>query len=118
MDVILVTGGLNYADIETIRAALEPFPAGTLVLHGGAMGADSLAHDVAREQRKHTAVVEYPGWLRAVGGPVRNRLMIEMAVAMRERGHRVVVLAFGGDRGTSDCLGAAEHEAMEIHRFD
>lgn len=48
MTVIAVTGGRAYADLVTVRRVIAYYSP-SLVIHGGATGADSLAESVARE---------------------------------------------------------------------
>jgi hypothetical protein len=46
---VLVTGATTWSDVEAIRADLGRLPAGSVVIHGDAPGADALAGQVARE---------------------------------------------------------------------
>jgi predicted RecB family endonuclease len=46
---VLVTGATTWRDAERIREELRRLPAGSIVIHGDAPGADALARQVARE---------------------------------------------------------------------
>ena len=74
---LLVCGSRKWSDAETIRAWLRRMPAGTIVVHGGAAGADTLAGEVARELGFEVRV--YPAEGTRFGrsaGPRRNEQML------------------------------------------
>lgn len=91
-----VTGGRDFTDIERVRSALsslEPRP--TLLIHGAAQGADSLAAQVAAEMG--ILIEAHPAdWdkHRRAAGPIRNAEM----VARRPD----LLLAFPGGKGTAN----------------
>lgn len=96
---LLVTGGRTYDDIQAVSEALdrihEQTPI-TLLIHGGAHGADTLAGRWAKANNVPTAV--YRAQWKAHGpiaGPIRNQLMLEDAKP-------TAYLDFPGGRGTSD----------------
>lgn len=110
---LLVTGGRTYDDPQAVTEALdrihEQTPI-TLLIHGGAHGADTLAGRWARSNGVPTAV--YKAQWRAHGpiaGPIRNQLMIEDA-------QPTAYLDFPGGRGTSDmrirCIRAGVPRAL------
>ena len=94
--IVAVTGGRDFTDIERVRralSALEPRP--TLLIHGAALGADSLAAQVAAELgipiEAHPADWETH---KRAAGPIRNAEM----VARRPD----LLLAFPGGKGTAN----------------
>ncbi len=46
---VIVTGAMQWADVEAVRRELAKLPPGSTVVHGDADGADALAGQVARE---------------------------------------------------------------------
>lgn len=122
-DVILVTGSTDWqvgdicADCEgSITAVLRAHPAGSLVIQGGAKGADTVASKGARANRQFSATIPYAGWLRGAGGPARNKVMVQMAAALKAQGHEVIVHAFGADvsAGTRDCARQAREAGLRV----
>lgn len=115
---VVVTGGRDYADQGAVDRALDRVLAraraagfGLRLAHGGARGADALAHDWAR--RRGVLVQSYPvpveTW-RAVGhaaGPLRNGRMLD-----QERPHLVV--AFPGGAGTADACDQARRRGIVV----
>ena len=106
---VIVCGGRDYRDKETLFAVLDGIQITTLI-HGGATGADALADAYARA-RRITSAVFAANW-RAHGksaGPIRNQRMID-------EGAPDVVVAFPGGRGTLDmCRRAAAARIAVLH---
>lgn len=74
--IVLVTGDRDWDNVDVIGAVLQQFPAGTKLIHGDAIGADTVCRLVA--EALGFEVVSYP-YLREfgyAGGPMRN---IQMA---------------------------------------
>lgn len=74
---VLVCGDRHWKNKEAVRRELEKLPAGTVIIHGAAPGADTLAGEVAREL--NFPVEEYPAEWPLYGrsaGPIRNRKML------------------------------------------
>lgn len=125
MTRVLVTGGRDFADWETLREALDRLHAGlitpsftdtsttiprpiTCVISGGARGADELAIRWAMLNQVNFLV--FPADWKTHGraaGPIRNR---EMLV----RGNPDVVLAFAGGAGTADMVKAARQAGVKV----
>lgn len=118
MNVLLVTGGRNYSDEEKVSRTLDEYPAGSLVIQGGAGGADTIAREHARKSGKFSATIPYAGWLGGQGGPARNVVMVAIAAAMDYDEHDVEVLAFGGNRGTDHCVRTARSHGLIVREFD
>jgi hypothetical protein len=99
---VLITGSREWDDRETIYAILKALPPGSVIVHGDADGADSIAAVLA-ESMGHTAEphpVSKETW-KTVGpaaGPLRNQRMVDLGADL--------CLAFprSGSRGTWDCV--------------
>jgi hypothetical protein len=75
---VLVTGARTWTDPEPIRRELARLPAGSVVIHGDARGADRLAGALAAELGLE--VLACPAEWRRYGraaGLVRNRAMLK-----------------------------------------
>lgn len=107
---LCVTGGRDYADrsalFEVLDATHALMPV-TMLAHGAARGADSLAH--AWAQTRNVEPVPYPadwnrhrkaGQRKNPAGPIRNR---QMLLHFQPE----LVIAFPGGDGTADCVAAA-----------
>jgi hypothetical protein len=115
---VLVCGGRTFYKAELLAQTLiaihskTPF---TLVIHGTATGADSLAGAWALTHRVN--VLRYPpAWTKhgKQSGAIRNRQMIS-------EGKPDLVVAFPGGRGTRDIVDQAKAAGIrvievEIHR--
>lgn len=118
--VVLVTGGRDYEDVGRMTEVLGLFPRGSLVVHGGANGADLLARAVAATLRMPTCEVPYMGWLGRGGGPARNRLMVEIVERLCDEdvSWSGCCVAFGGDAGTDNCVRAARGRGLFVFEVD
>jgi hypothetical protein len=105
MKQIIVTGGRDYSDRETLRAVLN-FLNPDLVIQGGASGADRLAKIWAESNGKIFMTVE-ADWSKhgKAAGPMRNREMLRIYPD-------AVVVAFPGGSGTANCV----KTALELNR--
>lgn len=112
--ILLVTGGRTYNDRAAAWAALDRAHAKrpiTLVVHGGASGADTLADQWAeargiRTRRFTVSKFEWQQHGRAAG-PMRNGRMLAEA---RPDG----VLALPGGRGTADMVRQARAAGVPV----
>lgn len=102
--ILLVTGGRYYANRAAVFAALDRVHAKrpiTLLVHGGAEGADTLAEEwaVAHGVRFRRFAVTKHEWIHygKGAGPMRNARMLEEA---KPAG----VVAFPGGAGTADMV--------------
>lgn len=113
--VVLVTGSRDWTDAVAISSALD---GATLVLHGGARGADELADAWAREHSVQRVVLS-ADWERLGrrAGAERNALLVERACELRARGNAVEVWAFPlpQSRGTWDCVHRARAAGLVVH---
>lgn len=98
---VLVTGGRDYADRARVFAELDAIARVfgiSLLIHGGAKGADALAEKWASVRGVDTEGCK-ADWERhgAAAGPIRNSAML--------RDHKPdMVLAFPGGKGTEDMM--------------
>ena len=98
---LLVTGGRDYSDFQALRIVLDQIhkehPV-TLLIHGGARGADTLAGRWAESNGVPTAVYRAQ-WKEhgKAAGPIRNQKMLTDAKP-------TAYLAFPGGRGTADMV--------------
>jgi hypothetical protein len=111
---VLVCGGRNYWDgnrvWRVLNAAVDRLGL-SVVIQGGATGADNLAWQWARD---HGVPFEtYAADWHAQGnaaGPIRNQRMID-------EGRPDVVIAFPGGRGTADMVRRAEAAGIKVVRI-
>lgn len=108
---MLVCGGRDYVDGAAVFRALDRAHAKrpiTLLIHGAARGADTLAEKWARDRQ-----IPYVGvpaeWtrLRKAAGPIRNQRMLD---EWKPEG----VIAFPGNDGTSDMKERADKAGIKI----
>jgi hypothetical protein len=108
---VLVTGGRKYTDRERVYSALDAVHAKhgvTLLIEGGATGADRLSRDWARLRRVPYETCD-ADWNRygKVAGLLRNSQML--ADWKPE-----AVVAFRGNTGTADMVGKAEAAGVPV----
>jgi len=108
---LLVTGGRDYWDeIELFNTLDEiaEYRDISVVIHGNAAGADTLAGTWARD--RGIPVISVPAdWQRygRQAGPIRNRLMLEQCKPD-------LVVAFKGGRGTKDMVTISRAAGIEV----
>lgn len=107
---VLVCGSRSWRDKTIMKALIKGLGPKTVVIHGGADGADRLAGWVADELHLEQ-IVERADWNRygKGAGVIRNQVMLDQ--------HRPdLVLAFrsyGKSRGTDDMVRRAEAASVE-----
>jgi len=107
---VLVTGGRKYNDSDSLRRALDHLHAQTpftLLIHGGASGADRLA--AAWAASAGVPIREFPADWNRYGnsaGPRRNREMLAFGPDL--------VVAFPGGTGTQDMVGIATAAGVRV----
>lgn len=108
---VLVCGDRFWTDKEKIRERLAKLPAGTIVIHGAARGADSIAAVIGKtlgfDVRSFPAEWGKHG---KAAGPIRNRLMLDEKPDL--------VLAFHSDlsnsKGTKDTVEEARRRGVPV----
>jgi hypothetical protein len=99
MKTILICGSRNWKNREVIRQVMLTLSADTVIVEGGAAGADSVAREVAHDLG--LPVLEHKALWAQLGkaaGPMRNEQMVKT--------HPDQVFAFADDLGQS--LGTAD----------
>lgn len=98
---LLVCGGRSYANRGFLSAVLDGIHAAepvTLLVHGAARGADTLAHEWA--MKRGIACAAHPADWDTYGraaGSLRNQEMLDVR-------HPDLVIAFPGGSGTADMV--------------
>lgn len=121
---VLVCGGINFTDRQKMNEALnaivprtEPdeygnwLPKDVTVIHGAAVGADSLAGEWAVVN--WCAEEPYPADWASHGkaaGPIRNQRMLD-------EGKPDLVVAFPGGRGTADMVRRAKAAGVPVREI-
>lgn len=105
---ILVCGGRNYADAIAVKRTLDEFRSRvSLVIQGGARGADDLAKQWANLAGVHCA--EVPAlWKvhKRAAGHLRNAAMLELRPD--------ICIAFPGGPGTADMMRACVKQGILV----
>ena len=109
---ILVCGGRNFNDHDLFGRTVDPYtPVVRLIIHGGATGADEMAHNWADwydiPEQYHVANWSEYG---KAAGPIRNQAMID-------EGKPDLVLAFPGGRGTADMVRRARAAGIKVEEI-
>lgn len=103
---VLVTGSRDWTEYKPIRDRLSLYPPGTILLHGAATGADTIADDIGRARQFNNWALPYFADLGKRGGPERNDTMGDVLEVLWRRGFRCSVEGFpiGRSPGTRGCL--------------
>lgn len=105
---VLVTGGRNYDERDVVFWALDTQQP-TVVIHGCASGADSLAAEWCK-LHPNVAELKFPADWNKYGkaaGPIRNKQMLDV-------GQPDVVLAFPGGAGTANMMRQARERGVAV----
>lgn len=111
---VLVCGGRDFSDIETLDRVLGELHAEkpvAVMIHGAAKGADTLAGAWAK--RHGVPTLEFAAdWQRhgRSAGPVRNRQMLDI-------GKPDLVVAFAGQRGTTNMIEQARDAGVTVRQI-
>lgn len=118
--VILITGARDWTDAVAIKNVLEPYKnKRVLLIHGDCRGVDKLAGNAAKDLG-FSLSVKPANWTKygRAAGPIRNKEMVNEALAYQKAGISTIVLAFHDDlstsKGTKQCVGQAEKAGLEI----
>lgn len=113
MSRFLVCGGRDYFDHAFVNFVLNEVHEKygiTLLIHGDAKGADSLASSWAFvngvQEARFPVTSQVWKKLGPKAGPIRNRLMLDLNPAQ--------VVAFPGGRGTADMVQAARERGIHV----
>jgi hypothetical protein len=110
---VLVCGGRDYADDTRVCNALNKLHGKfriSMVIHGAAPGADTLAAKWARKAAVEEKAFR-ANWAEhgKAAGPMRNQAMLIY-------GMPDAVVAFPGGRGTEDMIARAETAGLKVWR--
>ena len=106
---VLVCGGRGFCDREMMDRELGRL-APTLIIEGGAPGADTLADEWALANGVHTARVNALWTVhRRAAGPIRNAVMLSLQPDL--------VVAFPGGRGTADMVRRAKAAGVPVREI-
>lgn len=106
---ILVCGGRDYNDWDQVCWALAPYKSTeTVIIHGGARGADSLAFKWAKENNipYKTYLANWERYGKSAGF-IRNKQMLD-------EGKPDLVIAFPGGKGTKMMVDIAKKAGVEV----
>lgn len=109
---VLVCGGRDFTDAETVRRVLDALHASegvACVIQGVAKGADALAAQWARDVGVFPVQTYHADWRLhgRAAGPIRNARMLA-------EGRPDLVLAFPGGRGTKDMTTRAQLAGVPV----
>jgi len=114
MSRVIICGGRNFNDEKKMYAVLNTGTVGHIdtVIHGGAAGADRLAHDWAFTYARKVEIF-HADWIREgkAAGVLRNQRMLDY-------GKPDKVVAFPGGRGTADMVKRARAAGIEVYEVD
>ena len=122
MNVLIVCGGRDFDNAafenDCIDVAIKGFKLqknNTIIMSGGATGADTIALEWARANEWNAMRVPAK-WneLGSAAGMARNLEMLELAVRMHAEGSEVIVLAMPGGVGTSGMVAYAKKYARTL----
>lgn len=107
----LICGGRDFDDKEFVFLLLDKLNQQynfSLIITGGARGADFWAHMWASHNKKEVKIYE-ADWDKhgKSAGMIRNREMLRYA-------HPEVVIAFPGERGTADMVKISKKAGVEV----
>jgi uncharacterized phage-like protein YoqJ len=107
--VILVCGSRGWTDVAKIESALKIYEP-TVVIHGGAVGADQLAAQIAHDLGHDVRPPFLPNWHQygARAGFVRNAQMLD------EKPDLVVAFWDGESRGTKNTITGAMERGIIV----
>jgi hypothetical protein len=112
---VLVCGGRNYANWDLVvktLAEIRRTKGITLLMHGGAPGADKLAGNWGQLANVPMEVFK-ADWAKhgRAAGPIRNQQMLD-------DGKPDMVVAFPGGRGTADMIRRAKAAGVKVTSID
>ena len=113
---IIITGSRDWKDGDKIKNILSKFPKGTLIIHGGCRGLDTIGGNIAKELGLNILIFN-ADWKKygKSAGPIRNQQMIDEGLPTR-------VLAFHENieksRGTADMINRARRSNVDVEIYN
>lgn len=107
---VLVCGGRDFQENYVLTRVLDTFDI-TVLIEGGATGADQLARAWALSNRVPNETYK-ANWARygKAAGPLRNQRMLD-------EGKPDTVIAFPGGKGTADMVRRARKAGVPVHQI-
>lgn len=106
--IVIVTGSRKWTDRRKLNALLDSANPG-IVVHGGAAGADTMAHAWCKNNGR-IAVVHFPDWNRVMKAAlVRNVQMLETYSSAL-----VLAFPFPDSQGTRHTIREAQARGMRV----
>lgn len=109
MTVVLVCGSRDWEDRDAINQRIAELPEGSVVIQGGARGADIMARHAAVLAGLHWA--EVPAQWHQHGkraGVIRNRVMLDLKPEL------VIAFQCNGSRGTQHTIDEARRRGIPV----
>jgi len=111
---VLICGDRNFTDKQRICKYVSGLPIGTVIIHGNARGADTLAKECAEEMGYE--VISFPALWDKYGraaGPIRNQQMLD-------EGKPDLVVYFHDNleksKGTADMVRRAKKRGLIVKK--
>jgi YspA, cpYpsA-related SLOG family len=107
---VLICGSRDWEDEELIKDVISSLPPETVVIHGGARGADRIAGLSARK-RGLPVKVFFPNWEKygRAGGLIRNQQMLDDG-----KPDHVIAFHKANSRGTQDMIDRARKAGLSV----
>ena len=106
---VLVCGSRNWYDTDAISSRLSQLHKSTIIIHGAARGADTIARAYAiRFGLRQVAVPAKWEEHGRSAGPIRNRFMLDMKPDL------VIAFHLGDSPGTWDCINEARRRGIPV----
>jgi hypothetical protein len=115
--IVMVTGGRDFDDEQTVAQALGDYGVGDYLVVGGARGADELARRFWHYELQLPYVVHPAPWDRTgrAAGQMRNMAMVKgLSLAPYARLIPDEVVAFPGGVGTAHAIKQARLQGIRV----
>jgi hypothetical protein len=113
---VIVCGGRKFNDFQKMATAMTLIPQNSVIVHGGAKGADHLAYKIATI-RGMTTEAHLADWKKhgKAAGPIRNQAMLDTLDPKRD-----FVLAFPDpeSKGTWDMVERARKAGVRVEVYE
>ena len=110
---VLVTGSRKWTDFDTIYNRLAQLPKDTIIVEGGATGADTLARTAAYKLKLDRLCMKANWKMHGrSAGAIRNRTMLDLNPDL------VLGFRLNQSSGTTDCLDEARKRGIPVEVVD
>lgn len=116
---VLVTGSREWTDEGFIYRRMALYRRGTVLFHGAARGADTIAANIGRALGFQVIGHSYFSDLGQSGGHYRNKLLVTVLCTYRDFEFSVAVEGFPlpGGSGTQNCLRQAREALLPTYEL-